>query len=338
MNRSVSKTGALPLPTLTLAAALVCGLAASTPAQSQTDTRPYPSKPIRYMVGSAAGGNTDIVSRIVAEGLSRNLGQQVFVENRAGAMQIPAISFVARAPADGYTLLGTGLIFTTNAALYNDLPYDSAKDFAAVGFIGSTPVLVVVQPSLPVNSIKELIAYAKARPGQLNYGSTGIGSPAHLGGELFKSMAGVDLVHIPYKGTAQSVSDSASGVLQVAFVAAGSIQTFLKTGKLKALAIGSTKRSPRMKELPLVSDTLPGYGVQLWNGTQVPSGTPKAIITKLNAELNKTIESPDIREKLEKIDMDVDSMTPEETAAYIDAEIRKWAKLVKEVGIKGERQ
>lgn len=318
--------------------ATVAALAASPAVRAQTDARPYPAKPIRYVVGSAAGGNTDIVSRIVAEGLTRNLGQQVFVENRPGALQIPAISSVARAAPDGYTLLGTGLIFTTNAAMYNDLPYDPARDFDAVGFIGSTPVLVVVHPSLPVNSVKELIAYAKARPGKLNYGSTGIASPAHLGGELFKSMAGVDLVHVPYKGTAQSVSDSATGVLQVAFVAAGSIQSFIKAGKLRVLGVGSSKRSSRMKDVPTVAETLPGYGMQLWNGAQAPAGTPGAVIARLNAELNKTIESPDIREKLEKIGMDVDSMTPEETAAYIDSEIRKWAKLVKEVGIKGERK
>ena len=333
MTRPESRTRTLRVAMAVLAGAL----ALPALAQAQGDARPYPAKPIRYMVGSAVGGNTDIVSRIVAEGLTRNLGQQVFVENRAGAMQIPAISFVARAPADGYTLLGTGIIFTTNAALYNDLPYDSAKDFAAAGFIGSTPILVVVHPSLPVNSIEELVAYARARPGVLNYGSTGVGSPAHLGGELFKSLAGVDLVHVPYKGTAQSVSDVATGVLQTGFVAAGSIQSLLKTGKLRVLGIGSARRSPRMKEIRPVTESLPGYGVQLWNGVQVPAGTPRAVIARINTELNKTIESPDIREKLEKIDMDVESHTPEETAAYIDAEIRKWIKLVREVGIKGER-
>ena len=311
--------------------------AASLSAQAQTTAKPFPVRPIRYVVGSAAGGNTDIVSRIVTEGMSRGLGQNVFVENRAGAMQIPAISFVARAAPDGYTLLGTGLIFTTNAVLYNDLPYDSMRDFAAVGFIGSTPLLVVVHPSLPVNSIKELIAYSKARPDTLNYGSTGIGSPAHLGGELFNSMAGVKLVHVPYKGTAQATADAASGVVQVGFPALGALQFFLKSGKLRALGIGSPRRSPQMKDIPPVADTLPGYAVQLWNGTQIPAGTPKPIIARLNAELNKALNSPDIREKLEKIDMDVETQTPEETAAYIDAEIRKWAKLVREVGIKGER-
>ncbi len=339
MNMSVSQAGskARTARTLIIAAALG-GLTAVSSAQTQTTAKPYPAKPIRYVVGSAAGGNTDIVSRIVAEGLTRGLGQNVIVENRPGAMQIPAISYVAKAAPDGYTLLGTGFIFTTNAVLYNDLPYDSARDFAAVGYIGSTPSLVVIHPALPAGSIKELIAYIKARPpGTLNYGSTGIGSPAHLGGELFSSMAGVQLVHVPYKGTAQVTADSVNGVLQVGFPALGSIQTFLKSGKLKALGIGSARRSPQMKDLPPVADVLPGYGVQLWNGTQAPAGTPKPVIARFNAELNKTLNTPDTRDKLEKIDMDVETKTPEETAEYIDAEIRKWAKLVREVGIKGER-
>ncbi len=297
----------------------------------------FPNKPVRFVVPAAAGGNADIMARIAGEGMSRDLGQQVYIDNQAGGRQIPGTNLVAKANPDGYTLIAVGLSFTANAVLYNDLPYDPVKDFAPVGVFGSTPLLVVAHPGLLANSMKELIALAKARPGTINYASAGIGSPAHLGGELLKSMAGIDLLHVPYKATAQANQDSVTGVVQLSLPAAASIVSLVKSGKLKALGIGSLKRSPQMPEVPAIAETLPGYEVQLWNGMEAPVATPKPIITRLNSALNKGLNSPDIRDRMIKAGLDVDPQTPEQMAAYIDREIRKWTKLVKEVGIQGER-
>jgi len=316
-------------------AAVLCAtlLWATTPAVAQN----FPTKPIRFIVPTAPGGNADIVARIAAEGMSRDLGHPVFIDNQSGGRQIPGTNLAAKAPPDGHTLIAVGLSFTANAVLYNDLPYDPVKDFAPVGVFGSTPLLVVAHPGLPANSMKELIALAKAKPGTINYASAGIGSPAHLGGELLKSMAGIDLVHVPYKATAQGNTDTMNGVVQLSLPAAASIVSLVKSGKLKALGIGSLKRSPQMPEVPAIAETLPGYEVQLWNGMEAPAATPKPIITRLNVALNKGLNSPDIRDRLIKAGLDVDPQTPEQMAAYIDREIRKWTKLVQEVGIKGER-
>ena len=319
--------------------ALLCAalIAACAPATAQTSAPPYPNKPIRFVVPTAVGGNADIVARIAAEGMSRGLGQQVYVDNQAGGRQIPGAQAVIRATPDGYTLLGVGLAFTANAVLYNDLPYDSVRDLAPVGVVGSTPLLVVAYPGLPASNMKELIALAKAKPGTINYASAGVGSPAHLGGELLNAMAGIKLVHVPYKGTAQANTDTMTGLVQISLPAAASLLSFVRNGKLRALGIGSLKRSAQMSDIPTVAETLPGYEVQLWNGIETTAGVPRPVIARLNAELNKGLNSPDIRARLEKIGVDIDPQTPEVMAAYIDAEIRKWAKVTREAGIRGER-
>ncbi len=325
------------------ASAICCTLLVTggTPATAQTTTQAavqtFPNKPIRFVVPTAVGGNADIVARIAAEGMSRGLGQQVFVDNQAGGRQIPGGLAVTRATPDGYTLLAVGLAFTANAVLYNDLPYDSVRDLAPVGVVGSTPLLVVTHPGLPVNNMKELIALAKAKPGTINYASAGVGSPAHLGGELLNSMAGIKLVHVPYKGTAQANTDTMTGLVQVSLPAAASLLSFVRSGKLRALGIGSLKRSPQMSDIPTVAETLPGYEVQLWNGIETTAGVPKPVIARLNAELNKGLNTPDIHARLEKIGVDIAPQTPEEMGSYIDAEIRKWTKVTREAGIRGER-
>jgi len=317
-------------------AAAICSTALSVlaaPAVAQN----FPTKPIRFIVPTAPGGNADIVARIAAQGMSRDLGHPVFIDNQSGGRQIPGTNLAAKAAPDGHTLIAVGLAFTANAVLYNDLPYDPVKDFAPVGVVGSTPLLVVATNGLLANSMKELIALAKARPGTIHYASAGIGSPAHLGGELLNSMAGIKLVHVPYKATAQANQDTVTGVVQLSLPAAASIVSLVKSGKLKALGIGSLKRSPLMPEVPAIAETLPGYEVQLWNGMEAPAATPKPIIARLNAALNKGLNSPDIRERLTKAGLDVDPQTPEQMAAYVEGEIRKWTKLVQELGIKGER-
>jgi tripartite-type tricarboxylate transporter receptor subunit TctC len=326
MNPARTLRGAAALLTAALS---MPGLAADTP--------PFPAKPVRFVVPTAPGGNADIVARIAAEGMSRELGQSVYVDNQAGGRQIPGTQLVARANPDGHTLIAVGLAFTANAVLYNDLPYDPVKDFAPVGVVGSTPLLVVACNCLPAGNMKELIALAKAKPGAINYASAGVGSPAHLGGELLNSMAGIRLTHVPYKATAQANNDTMTGVVQLSLPAAASIVSLVKAGKLKALGIGSLKRSPQMPEVPAIAETLPGYEVQLWNGMEAPAATPRPVIARLNGALNKALATADIKEKLVKAGLDIDPQTPEEMAAYIDAEIRKWTKVTREAGIKGER-
>ena len=325
----ISKRSALGRNVILLAAlpALVM------PAWAQT----FPAKPIRFVVPTAAGGNADIVGRIAAEGMARELGQAVYVDNQPAGRQIPGTQMVARANPDGYTLLAVGLAFTANAVLYNDLPYDSVKDFAPVGVVGSTPQLVVATPGLAASNMKELIALAKARPNTLHYGSAGVGSTAHLGGELLNSMAGIKLVHVAYKGTAQANTDTMTGVIELSLAAAASVTPLVKSGKLKALGISSSKRSTQLPEVPTVAETVPGYDCVLWNGIEAPVATPRPVITRLNAALNKGISSADIKDKLVKAGVEPDPQSPEQMAAYIDAEIRKWAKVVREAGIQGER-
>lgn len=320
-------------PACGAAVALLATLLAAAPSAAQT----FPTKPIRFVVPTSPGGNADIVGRIAAEGMTRELGQNVIVDNQAGGRQVPGTLFVARANPDGYTLIAVGLSFTGNAVLHHDkLPYDSVKDFTPVGVVGSTPVMVAAWPGLGVSNIKELIALAKTKPGAINYSSTGIGSPAHLAGELLNNMAGIKLTHVPYKGTAQANADAVSGVIQLSMPAAASIISLVRAGKLKALGIGSAKRSPQMPDVPVIADTVPGYEVQLWNGMEAPAGTPRAVVQRLNTALNKALGTADIKAKLNKAGLDVDPQTPEEMAAYIDSEIKKWTKLTREAGIKAE--
>ena len=317
------------------ALALLTSLATALPIAAAAQT--FPTKPIRFVVPTAPGGNADIVGRIAADGMGRELGQTVYVDNQAGGRQVPGTLFVARAAPDGYTLLAVGLSFTGNAVLYNtNLPYDSVKAFTPVGIVGSTPVMVAAWPGLGVSNMKELIARAKAKPGAINYSSTGIGSPSHLAGELLNSMAGIKLTHIPYKATAQANTDAMTGVIHLSLPAAASIISLVRAGKLVALGIGGSRRSPQMPDVPTIAETVPGYEVQLWNGLEAPVGTPKPVIQRLNTALNKALGTTDIKERLTKAGVDVDPQTPEEMAAYIDGEIKKWTKVTREAGIKAE--
>ncbi len=311
---------------------LACAMAA-LPVQAQT----FPSKPIRLVVANAAGGNADLVSRLAAEGMSRELGQAVYVENLAGGRQIPGTNLVARANPDGYTLLGVGLVFTINAVLYNDLPYDSIKDFAPVGVVGSTPQLIASAPGFAASSIKELIAMAKAQPDTIHYSSTGVASTGHLGGELLNSMAGIKLVHVAYKGTAQANTDALKGVIQLTIAAPISLVGLIKSGKMKALGITSSKRSSQLPDVPTIAETVPGYEYILWNGIEAPAATPRPVIARLNAALNKGISSPDMKDKLSKAGVDIDPQSPEQMATYIDVEMKKLTRVIREAGIKGER-
>jgi len=312
--------------------ALACAINA-LPVQAQT----FPTKPIRLVVANAAGGNADLIARMAAEGMARELSNAVIVDNQVGGRQIPGTRYVARAEPDGHTLLAVGLVFTTNAVLYNDLPYDSVKDFAPVGIVGTIPQLIVAAPSFPASNIKELIALAKAKPDTINYSSTGVASTGHLGGELLNSMAGIKLVHVPYKATAQANTDAMSGVVQLSLAAPSSLISLIKSGRLKALGISSPKRSPQMPDIPAVAETVPGYQLQLWNGISAPAATPKPVIARLNSALNKGITSPDIKEKLTRAGADIDPQTPEQMAAFIEADMKQLAKVIRDARIQGER-
>jgi len=314
-----------------LAAAIIFAalITTSMPASAQT----YPAKPVRMVVPSGAGGNADILARFTAEGLSRGLGQPVIVDNQVGGRGLPGTNQVARAAPDGHTILMASSTHAVNASLMPKLPFDPIKDFAPVSLVCSTSLLLVAHPSVSANNIKELIALAKARPGTLNYASVGIGSPAHLGTELLNVMAGIKLVHVPYKLTAQGNTDTIAGVVQLAFPGVSSLLPHVKAGKLKALGISSRQRSPLVPDVATVAETLPGYEATLWNSVLAPAATPRPIIARLNAEVIKAVHSPDIKAKLNTAGQDVETSTPEAMGAFLEAEIRKWARVIKEASI-----
>ena len=293
----------------------------------------FPERPVRIVVPFTPGGNADIVARIAADGMTRILGQPVVVDNQPGGRHIPASLMVSRAQPDGYTLLQAGSVMSVNASLYR-LPYDPLRDFAPVGMVGATPPVLAAWAGLPANNVAELIALARARPDSLHVATAGSGSPAHLGGELLNSMAGIRLVHVPYKATAQGNTDTVTGRVQLTFPAAASVNGFLKSGKLKALGVAGLRRSPQLPEVPAIAETLPGYEINIWNSVFTTAGVPVAIIRRLNDAVNRGIALPDIRARLVSSGLDVEPGTPEALGAYLENEIRKWSRLIRERGIK----
>ncbi len=300
--------------------------------------QPYPSKSIRYVVPYAPGGSTDIVARVLALKLSEALGQQVVVDNRPGAGGSIGADIVAKSPPDGYTMVTavTG-IMAINQFLYRKLPFDPEKDFAPVTQIGSLPLILVVHPSLPAKSVREFIAIAKSKPGQLNYGSSGVGTATHMTTELFKTMAGVDLVHIPYKGSGQVMGDVIGGQLALIFDQIVSSLPHVQGGKLRMLGITSAKRFPSLPDLPTIAESgVPGYESISWAGVAVPAGTPKEIVARLHAEIVKVLAMPDIRERFLRDGIETVGSTPEQFAEHIRRERIKWAKVVRDSGAKAD--
>ncbi len=306
---------------------------------SALSQEPYPSKPIRMVVGYAPGGGTDVVARLVAARMTALMGQSVIVENRPGNSGILAASQVAKSPADGYTLMmGVVSLNAIQPSLVPNLPFDPVKDFAPVTLTASTPHLIVVHPSLPVASIRELIAHAKANPGKLSFPSAGNGTTPHIAGELFLSMARVKMVHVPYKSTGQSMPDLLAGRMEVGFDTLASAIPHVKSGKLRGLAVTDARRLADLPSIPTVEEAgLPGYRFSTWYGVFAPAGTPPAIVNRLHAEINKGIQSPDLRAKYVEMGFD-DSVTrsPEEFAALVRNDIAKFAVLVKEANIRLE--
>jgi tripartite-type tricarboxylate transporter receptor subunit TctC len=305
----------------------------SLPASAQDK---WPSKPIKYVVPFPPGGTTDILGRHLAQKLSAALGQPVIIENKPGAGGNIGSDFVAKSPADGYTILGgTISSHSINVSLYKDMPYDPVKDFQPVTLIGTNANVLVVTPSNPAKTLQELVAAGKAKPGSLSFASAGNGTSQHLSGELFKAMAGLDMVHVPYKGSAPAIQDVMSGQVPMMFDTTVVAGPHVKSGAVRALAVTSSKRVKGMETVPTVAEAgVAGYQVVSWQGIFVPANTPKEIVQRLNAELVKIINMPDIREKLEGMGVEPVGNTPEEFAAFQKAEVAKWAKVVKDGNIK----
>jgi len=294
----------------------------------------YPDRPIRLIVGFPPGGAADILGRIAAQRLTEGVGQQVVVDNRGGAGGLIATETAARANPDGYTLLFTSIPHVINPHLYRKVTYDAIRDFVPVVQFVVVPLMMASHPALPAKSVKELIAHAGAAPGQLNYGSGGSGSSSHLAMELFKSMAGVDLVHIPYKGVGPMITDMLGGQVRLTISSAVPLSPQVRAGKLRGLAVTSPKRSPSFPDLPAIAETVPGYEVVNWFGILAPAGTSRVIVTRLNKDFNAGLASADLRSRLASQGADVAGGTPEEFGKVIRADFAKWAKVVRESGAK----
>jgi tripartite-type tricarboxylate transporter receptor subunit TctC len=297
----------------------------------------YPTKSIRMWVGFPPGGGSDTLARLLGNALPEKLGQQVLVDNRPGANTIVATEYVKNQPADGYTLLFVSASFAINPSLYK-LPYDPDKDFAPVTIVAIVPLLLITPKSLPVKDVKELIALAKARPGKMDYASFGVGSAAHLAGELMASLTGTQMVHVPYKGSAPAVADVMGGRVMMMMPGIGSAINLARDGKVKALAVTTAKRASGAPDIPTVAESgIPGFDVATWESIQAPAGTPPQAINRLNAALRDVVTSKALREKMITLGFEPDATkSPAETAEFIRAQRQKFAKLVKERNIKAE--
>ena len=297
----------------------------------------YPARTIRMVVPYPAGGGGDLLARPLAQSLTESLGQQVIVENRGGAGGNLGMEFVAKSAPDGYTLvLALTAQYAVNPSLYPKLPYDPVKDYAPIALVVRNPYVISVHPALPVKSVKELIALAKARKGQLVFSSAGNGSGAHLCGEMMKTMARIDVVHVPYKGAAPAMTDLIAGQVQFSFLAWRSSGPQVKSGRLRALAVSTANRSPALPDLPAIAETLPGYDLPVWYAVAAPAGTPREIVTRLNAEILRVLATPDFRQRMEADAAEPIGGTPEQFGNYIRSEIAKYAKVVKDSGAKIE--
>ena len=297
----------------------------------------YPEKPIRFIVPFPPGALNDYLGRLLATKFTENWGKQMVVDNRAGGSTIIGTEMAAKSPPDGYTLLLCSVALAVNQTLFPKLPYNTDKDLAFVSMIAATPYLVVVQPSLPVKTLQDLVALAKAKPGQLNYGSTGNGGTSNLMGEMLKTMAKIDMVHIPYKGLAPALTDMMGGQINVAFGGYSTVGELWKSGRVRAIAVTSAKRSPYTADLPTIAESgYPGYEATPWWGLAVAAGTPKPIVAKLNTEVHRIMKSPDVTEQMKSRAIEVWVSTPEELAAYYQKEVLRWASVVKTSHIKAE--
>ena len=311
-----------------LVACALALLAASAFAQTA-----YPVKPVRIISIFAPGGGNDVICRLVAQKLSERFKQQVYVENRVGANGIIGSEATARSAPDGYTFALIPSGHAVNASMYRKLPFDSVKDFTAITLVGTSPLVLAVHPSLPARNVKELIALAKARPGQLTYVSSGVGASGHLAGALFETMTGTQMSHVPYKGMSLAVSDLMGGQVSMTFGTSLSVIPQVRTGRLRALATTGAQRSPALPDLPTVGETVKGYEAGLWYGFVGPANMPADIVQRLNTEIAAVLAMPDTREKLASQGLDTKSTTPDEFARLLVADVARWAKIVQQLGL-----
>jgi len=323
--------------TLSLRAAVPAALAFAIGWPVACLAQDYPSKPVRIIVPFGAGGPADVYSRVLAQHLSEALKQTFVVEDRPGAGSIIGTDAVAKSPPDGLTLLAMSNTHTTNESLIPHKPFQLMRDFVPVAAINYSDLVMVIHPEVPAKDLKEFIAYAKSKPGQLNYASSGAGTPYHMAAELFKSMSGTDIVHVPHKASGEMRNSVIGGHVQMAFDAITTMAENVKAGQVRALGTSALKRSTVLPEVPTIAEAgVPGYESTIWLGIMAPAGTPKAIVDKLNAEINKAIGRPDVKEAWDKQGAVPLIMTPAEFDAYLRKDIEKWAQVVKAAGLKAE--
>jgi tripartite-type tricarboxylate transporter receptor subunit TctC len=327
INQIISKT----------CAAIALFSAAQLPAMSQ-DAASFPSKPLRIIVPFTPGGSNDVLARVIGQKLGQTWKQPVVVENKPGAGGNIGSEIVAKSPPDGYnTLIAANSLFCINPAMYSKMSFDPVKDFAPITMLGTVPVVLVVGPTVQAKNVKELIAQAKAQPGALVYASAGLGSPQHLSAELFKARAGVDMLHVPYKGAAPAVSDLLSGQVHVLFGAINSVLPYIKSGRLRALAVGGSQRSADLPDVPTIAEAaVPGYLSEIFIGLVAPAGTPKDVVDKFGQQVRKILAEPDTREKLAQQGIEAHTGGADEMAKLIAADCARWPKLIKDINLKGE--
>jgi len=303
-------------------------------ASTVVSAQQYPIRPIRLLVPFAPGGGTDIIARLVAQDLTQAWGHPVVVDNRGGSGGIVGTEIAAKAAPDGYTMMLCSLGLSYAPALYSKLPYDTEKDLLPISLVATQPFVYVVIPSLGVGSMKELIALAKAKPGEIRYGSGGSGGSSHLGTELLRTMTGINLVHVPYKGTGPALTAMLGGEIQVQLIGISSVVPHMKSGRMRALAVSGAKRSTAAPEVPTVAESgVPGYAFDVWYGMLFPAGTPRAIVGRANAEINNVLKSPALAQRFAAVGLEPAGSTPEEFAKMIRSEMAKWRKVVREAKI-----
>ena len=316
-----------------LATLAVAALSVSGALQAQT----FPSKPITIVVPASPGGAIDLAARLIGQKLTESTGQPVVIDNKAGATGMIGTEFVAKAVPDGHTLALVASSHAINPSMKKVLPFDTLKSFEPVVITHVVPLMLVVSPSLPVKTMKELVAYGKANPGKLSFASSGPGGAPHFSGELFKTMAGIEMVHIPYKGSTLAHPDLLSGRTSLMFDTVAAINAQVKSDKVRALAVTTAKRSAAAPDVPTMAEAgMPGYETSTWGGILAPAGTPKAVIAKLNLEINKALNAPDVRQRLQEAGIEVGGGTPQQFTDFIQSEMVKWAKVAKDAGIQPE--
>lgn len=320
--------------TLTLLTAFLCSASLSTHAQTSSS---WPDKPIKIIVGYSAGGATDVLARLIAVKMSNTLGQSIVVENKPGANSNVGAELVVRAPADGYTLYAYSIANTINMSLYPKLSYDAIKDFESIGMIAKIPNILVVNPNLPVKTVADYVRYAKESKDGITFASSGSGSSIHLSGEMFKMQAKIQMLHIPYKGSAPAVTDLLGGQVESMFDNAPSALPHIQAGKLRAIAVTSAQRSPSIPDVPTLAESgYPNFDVQSWFALVAPAGTPKIIVEKLNAALNKALLAPDVRQRLQELAATPEPGSPEKMRDFQISEVKRWREVVKASGAKAE--